>query len=165
MISHPIKGFLGFSFLDNLLHSLKLGPVASNPVNLYNNLLALVWGSYSVLCSKVNDMVAGVGEGNRTTNRTGQSGRDGTGEMGKGKGRWVWEGGARDDRSRIKDHHWYVICKSMGTDTKKNQTFIQFWWYNIGTGRNGRLESELRGIYQLNLELGVLQETNIMDVL
>ena len=46
----------------------------------------------------------------------------------------------------------------------KNRMPIRFVSYNILNFQNGGLESALRGMYQANLDLGVLQETNIMDV-
>ena len=45
----------------------------------------------------------------------------------------------------------------------KTWTPIQFGSYNIQKGRNRGLESAMRGVSQANLDLGVLQETNITD--
>ena len=47
-----------------------------------------------------------------------------------------------------------------GVDKKK--TPIRFGLYNIKNVRKVGLESALRGMSQDNLDLGVLQETNIM---
>ena len=64
------------------------------------------------------------------------------------------------------------MCRSMGTDMRRGEggngwykiwTMIRFVPYNILNFQNGGLESALRGMYQANLDLGVLQETNIMD--
>ena len=54
----------------------------------------------------------------------------------------------REDRSKALD---------------KTQTLIQFGSYNIRNGQNGGIESALRGVSKANLDLGVLQETNITD--
>ena len=40
---------------------------------------------------------------------------------------------------------------------------IKFGTYNIRNGRNGGLEAALRGMDQANMDLGVMQETNITD--
>ena len=43
----------------------------------------------------------------------------------------------------------------------KKERVICFGTYNICNGRNGGLESALRGMSQANIKLGVLQETNL----
>ena len=43
------------------------------------------------------------------------------------------------------------------------QTIIHVSTYNIRNGMNGELESALQGMAQTNLDLGVFQETNIMN--
>ena len=40
---------------------------------------------------------------------------------------------------------------------------IRFSTYNIRNGRNGGLESELQGISQANMDLGIFQETKLTD--
>ena len=40
---------------------------------------------------------------------------------------------------------------------------IKFGTYNIRNGRNGGLESALRGMAQANIDLGVFQETKCTD--
>ena len=40
---------------------------------------------------------------------------------------------------------------------------IGFGTYNIRNGRNGVLESALRGLSQANMDLGISQETKVAD--
>ena len=40
---------------------------------------------------------------------------------------------------------------------------IRFGTYNIRNGRNGGLESELLGIIQANMDLGIFHETKVTD--
>ena len=40
---------------------------------------------------------------------------------------------------------------------------IRFGIYNICNGRNGGLEAALRGMSQANMDLGILQETKLID--
>ena len=40
---------------------------------------------------------------------------------------------------------------------------IRFGTYNICNGYNRGLESALRGMYQANMDLGILQETKVTD--
>ena len=40
---------------------------------------------------------------------------------------------------------------------------IRFGTYNIRNGRNGVMESELRGMSQANMELGIFQEKKVTD--
>ena len=40
---------------------------------------------------------------------------------------------------------------------------IRFGTYNICNGRNEGLESELRGMSQVNMDLGIFQETGVTD--
>ena len=40
---------------------------------------------------------------------------------------------------------------------------IRFGTYNIRNGRNGGLESALRGMSQANMDLGIFQETKCTD--
>ena len=52
------------------------------------------------------------------------------------------------------------MCLSTGRPTS-GKVPIRFGTYNICNGRNGRLEAELRGISQANMDLGILQETKL----
>ena len=45
----------------------------------------------------------------------------------------------------------------------KEEVPIKFGTYNIGNGRNGGLESALRGMAKANIDLGVFQETKCTD--
>ena len=40
---------------------------------------------------------------------------------------------------------------------------IRFGTYNIRNGRNGGLESKLRGVYQANMDLSIFQEKKVTD--
>ena len=40
---------------------------------------------------------------------------------------------------------------------------IRFGTYNIRNGRNSGLESILQGMFQANMDLGIFQETKVMD--
>ena len=42
---------------------------------------------------------------------------------------------------------------------------IRFGTYNIRNGRNGGLESALRGVSHANMDLGIFQETKFTDVI
>ena len=59
-----------------------------NHGNLFNELLALVWGRCRILQDEVSGAGVGVGDGDRdgTAGREGWSGHDGTGESGGGSG-------------------------------------------------------------------------------
>ena len=43
----------------------------------------------------------------------------------------------------------------------KKEEVIHLGSYNIQNGRNGGLESELCGMYQANIDLGILQENKV----
>ena len=45
----------------------------------------------------------------------------------------------------------------------RGAVLIRFGTYNIRNGRNGVLESVLRGVYQANMDLGIFQETKVAD--
>ena len=52
----------------------------------------------------------------------------------------------------------------MGSYTRRGEkTTIRFGSYNIWNGRNGGLELALRGVSKANMDLGIFQETNIMN--
>ena len=56
------------------------------------------------------------------------------------------------------------MCSSTGLSKRRGEkTPIWFGSYNIKNGRNGGPESEIRGVSQDNLGLGILQETKITD--
>ena len=48
-------------------------------------------------------------------------------------------------------------------DFYKGGVPIRFGTYNIRNGRNGGLESALRGMYQANMDLDIFQETKVTD--
>ena len=82
---------------------------------------------------------------------------------------WYWrrEAGGREGgrAEKIRDR-WEGMCRSMGHDVEgggKVQTTIRFGTYNIWNGRNGGLESALRGMGQTNVDVGVFQETKLTD--
>ena len=54
------------------------------------------------------------------------------------------------------------MCQSTGTSTR-GRVPIRFGTYNIRKGRNGGLESELGGMSQTNMDLGIFQETKVTD--
>ena len=54
------------------------------------------------------------------------------------------------------------MCWSNGT-SKRGRVKIRFGIYNIRNGRNGGLESELRGVSQVNMDLVIFQETKGTD--
>ena len=49
------------------------------------------------------------------------------------------------------------------TSSTEEEVPIKFGTYNIRNGRNGGLESALRGMAQANIDLGVFQETKCTD--
>ena len=54
------------------------------------------------------------------------------------------------------------MCQSTGKYTR-GAVPISFGTYNIHNGRNGGLESALRGMSQVNMDLGIFQETKATD--
>ena len=54
------------------------------------------------------------------------------------------------------------MCHSTGSPTS-GKVLIRFYTYNIRNGRKGGLEAALRGMYQANMDLGILQETKLTD--
>ena len=56
------------------------------------------------------------------------------------------------------------VCRSTGKSTRGTVP-IRFGTYNIRNGRNGGLESALRGVSQANMDLGIFQETKVTDVI
>ena len=58
------------------------------------------------------------------------------------------------------------MCRSMGPSTSRGEwTPIQFGSYNIQNGWKDGLDLALRWMYQVNMDLGILQETNIADII
>ena len=54
------------------------------------------------------------------------------------------------------------MCWSTGSYTR-GRLPIRFRTYNIWNRRNGGPESDLRGMYQANMDLGISQETKVTD--
>ena len=51
-----------------------------------------------------------------------------------------------------------------GGGSEKQEEVIRFRSYNTRNGRNGLLKLALCGMDQANIDLGIMQETNITDV-
>ena len=75
-------------------------------------------------------------------------------ESGRGKGTM---GGGKEKR----DRWWGPRMRTRGST--KEEVTIKFGTYNIRNGRNGGLESALRGMAQANTDLGVFQDTKCTD--
>ena len=58
--------------------------------------------------------------------------------------------------------HWSRMCRSTGNSTR-GAVSIRFGTYNICNGRNRGLESSFRGMSQVNMDLGIIQETKVTD--
>ena len=70
----------------------------------------------------------------------------------------------QQERRRRKSHRWKGMFSSTMSYTRKGErTSIRFGSYNIRNGRNGGFELVLQGMYLANLDLGIFQETKIMD--
>ena len=54
------------------------------------------------------------------------------------------------------------MCRHTGHPTSGTVP-IRFGTYNIHNRRNGGLESELRGMSQANMDLGIFKEAKLMD--
>ena len=61
-----------------------------------------------------------------------------------------------------KKNRWWGALKRSKVPTEE-EVPIKFGTYNIRNGRNGGLEAALRGMEQVNLDMGILQETKITD--
>ena len=96
------------------------------------------------------EQTRGAGE---TRNRNGTAPGEG-GESGGGK-RTKVEG--KEKRDRL----WGARTRTRGST--KEEVPIKSDTYNIRNGRNGGLESALRGMAQANIDLGVFQETKCTD--
>ena len=57
---------------------------------------------------------------------------------------------------------WLRMCQSNGIPTRE-KVLIRFSTYNICNGRNGEFYSELREMSQVNMDLGIFQETKVLD--
>ena len=92
--------------------------------------------------------------------RTGEAGETGngqgtkTGESGRGE---EANGGGKEKG----DRWWGAFTRTRGY--KKEEVPIRFGTYKIRNGRNGGLESALRGMSQANMDLGIFQETKCTD--
>ena len=83
---------------------------------------------------------------------------DGTGN-GQGTSKGEADGGEEaNGEQKRKGICWWVTRHSNGSATGK-EVPIRFGTYNIRNGRNGGLESALRGMSQANMDLGIFQET------
>ena len=54
------------------------------------------------------------------------------------------------------------MCRSTGV-SKRGRELIRFVTYNICNGRNGGLDSALRGMSQANMNLEIFQETKLTN--
>ena len=96
----------------------------------------------------------------RRGERKGTADGNGNGQgMAKGEA-----GGSEDDNGyrKRKGNRWWGTWRSTGSSTGEGLP-IRFSTYNIRNGRNGGLESTLRGMAQDNMDLGILLETKCTD--
>ena len=96
--------------------------------------------------------------GERGTEQRG--GRKGGGD-GNGNGQVTEKGGADGSKEyngyrKRKSKSWWGTRRSTGS-SKGEGVPIRFGTYNIRNGHNGGLESELRGMAQANMDLGLFQ--------
>ena len=61
-----------------------------------------------------------------------------------------------------KGNRWSGMCSRTG-QPMSGTVLIRFGTYNICNGRNGGLESALRGMSQANMDLGIFQEKKLTD--
>ena len=61
-----------------------------------------------------------------------------------------------------KGNRWWGARQSTGGSTGE-EVPIRFGTYNIRNGRNGGLESALRGMSQANMDLGIFQDTKCTE--
>ena len=90
--------------------------------------------------------------------REGRQGRNGTGNGKKGVSR-EREGSGGQSQKGVR---WWRMCRGTGGPTR-GEVPIRVVTYNICNGRNGGLGSALKGISQANMDLGVFQETNLIE--
>ena len=75
--------------------------------------------------------------------------------MGTGTAEWEADANGEGSGGRgEKGVHCSRMCRSTGRSTRGTVP-IRFGTYNIRNGRNGGLESALRGMSQANMDLGV----------
>ena len=76
---------------------------------------------------------------------------------GQGTAKGESNGSKEDNRERKrKSNRWWGTRQSTGSSMGE-EVPIRFGTYNIRNGRNGGLESALRGIIQANINLGIFQ--------
>ena len=87
---------------------------------------------------------------------------DGTGNrQGTEKGESDRREEGNGERKR-KSNRWWGTRRSTGSSTGE-EVPIRFGTYNIRNGRNGGLVSALRGMAQVNMDLGIFQETKCTE--
>ena len=85
------------------------------------------------------------------------TGGTGTNRTGNGQGITVGkagESGEGEGAGKKKNRWWGHLRRNRGST--EEEVPIKFGTYNLRNGRNGVLEAALRGMYQANMELGVL---------
>ena len=138
------------------------GPVASKQ----GNLRSLLNASSMALGSMTGRQRHGVGKGGYRERGGEQT--QGAGETRNGNGTAKSEGGELGREKGTKgggqekvDRWWGARTRTRGST--KEKVPIKFSTYNIRNGRNGGLESALRGMAQANIDLGVFQEMKCRD--
>ena len=94
-------------------------------------------------------------ERERRRERRGRAGGGGT-RKGTAKGKLGASGGGAAGARAKKGARWSCMCRSTGQPISGTVP-IRFGTYNIRNGRNGGLESALRGMSQANIDLGIFQ--------
>ena len=92
---------------------------------------------------------------------TGGMGTDGTGNGQRTVVGEAGESGEGEGAEKMKNRWWGPLRRNRGST--EEEVPIKFGTYNIRNGRKGGLEAALRGMEQANLDMGILQETNITD--
>ena len=69
--------------------------------------------------------------------------------------------GEGEGAGKKKNRWWGPLIRNR--DSTEEEVPIKFGTYNIRNGRNGGLDTSLRGMEQENLDMGIMQETNITD--
>ena len=98
--------------------------------------------------------------GERRQEQQRKAGGGGTG-TGTAKGEADVNGEGSGGRGQ-KGVRWWRMCRSTGIPTRGTVP-IRFGTYNIHNGRNGGLESALRGMSQANTDLDIFQEKKVTD--
>ena len=107
----------------------------------------------------------GVGKGGEREPERGGEWTGGTGVTGNKQGTDTGESGGGEEANggrMKKGARWWGAFKRTGGSTKE-EVPIRFGTYNIRNGRNGGLESALRGMSQPNMDMGIFQETKCTD--